>query len=176
MYNLFFYYKNYNRYIIFLKYSKNKYHFTNLLKLQKINIAFNIRDLMDLNSHSILSSLFFFKYYFGVTPFFTKYKHEFKLNINYFNFSIEYNFIGKFLFAHLFYFINDIYYMINKLYLLCNKYSNYWEYQITDMNFFVEKKNTLGFFNLKYNLFIKLYYKNLDNWNLNLLDTYKLNK
>lgn len=31
------------------------------------------------------------------------------------------------------------------------------------MNFFVEKKNTLGFFNLKHNLFIKLYYKNLDN-------------
>jgi hypothetical protein len=174
MYNLFFYYKNYNRYILFLKHSKNKYHFINLLRFEKMSIFFNIKDLTDLNSYPILSSLFFFKYYFGVTPYFTKYKHVFKLNVNYFNFTLEYNFVGKFIYAPLFYFINDIYYMINKAYLICTKSLNYWEYHVTDMNFFVEKKNTLGFFNLKHHLFIKLYYKNPYNWNLNLFDTFKL--
>jgi hypothetical protein len=125
MYNLFFYYKNYNRYLIFLKHSLNKYHFINFLKLEKVNISFSIKNLVDLNSHSVLSSLFFFKYNFGVTPFFTNYNYLFRLNVHYFSFVIEYNFIGRFLFTPLFFLINDIYFMINKAYLTCFKYTNY---------------------------------------------------
>lgn len=125
MYNLFFYYKNINRYLLFLKYSQNKYHFINLLKLEKMCIFFNIKDIVDLNNNTILSSLFFFKFFLGVIPFFTNYQHAFKLNVHYYNFIMEYSFIGKYIFASLFFFINDIYYMLNKAYLYCKKYSNY---------------------------------------------------
>lgn len=64
--------------------------------------------------------------------------------------------------------------MINKIHLLCKKFKNYWEYSINDMNFFLEKKNSLGFFNLKYNLFIQLWYNNNNNWDFNLFDILKL--
>lgn len=125
MHNLYFYYKNINRYIYFLKFSKYKYHFFNLIRLDKMVLFFNIKDLTELNNQSILSCIFFFKYYFGVVPFFNNYKHIFKLNINYFNFLIEYTFVDKLLYASFFYFINDIYYMINKIHLSCTKFKNY---------------------------------------------------
>lgn len=174
MFDLFFYSKNYNRYIYFLKFSKGRYHFINLLKLQKIIYFFNIKDLTELNNQSVLSYLFFFKYYFGVVPFLNNYKHYFKLNIHYFNFTIEYHFLNKILYYSLFYFINDIYYMINRLYLTKKDFKNYWEYIIYDMNFFLEKKNSLGFFNLKHNLIIQIYILNINNWDFNLLNTFKL--
>lgn len=48
-----------------------------------------------------------------------------------------------------FFFINDIFFLISKKAININKENNYWEYIITDMNFFIEKKNSIGFFNLK---------------------------
>jgi hypothetical protein len=160
MYNLYFYYKYYSRYINFLKYSKNKYHFSQTTNLHKILLSFNIKELTEINHSSILSCIFFFKYYFGIIPFFNNYKYLFKLNVHYFSFSIEYYFVKNFMYYTLFYFINDIYYMINKMHLNSLKLLNYWEYTVTDMNFFIEKKNSLGFFNLKYNLIIQLHFYN----------------
>ena len=42
------------------------------------------------------------------------------------------------------------------------------------MNFFVEKKNTLGFFNLKHKLIIQLYVLNKNKWDFDLLNIYKI--
>lgn len=42
------------------------------------------------------------------------------------------------------------------------------------MNFFLEKKNSLGFFNLKHKLMIKMYMLNIYNWDFDLLNTFKL--
>ena len=42
------------------------------------------------------------------------------------------------------------------------------------MNFFLEKKNSLGFFNLKHNLYFRFYYKNNSYNNLNLFYLFKL--
>jgi hypothetical protein len=125
MYSLYFYYKNYGRYINILKYSKNKYNHFEITKLEKIFIFFNIKDLTEINHSSILSCIFFFKYYFGVVPFFNNYKYLFKLNIHYFNFSIEYNFVKTYMYYILFYFINDIYHMINKININIIKLANY---------------------------------------------------
>jgi hypothetical protein len=163
MFDLFFYYKNYNRYVHILKYSKNRFHFLNILKMQKITLFFDIKQLTDINNQSILSCIFFFKYYFGIIPFFKNYKHEFKLNIHYFSFVIEYSFYNKIMYYVLYYFINDIYFMINKMYLLNSKFKNYWEFIVNDMNFFIEKKNSLGFFNLKHKLIIQTYVYNTQN-------------
>lgn len=142
--------------------------------MQKITLFFDIKQLTDINNQSILSCIFFFKYYFGIVPFFKNYKHEFKLNIHYFSFVIEYSFYNKVMYYVLYYFINDIYFMINKMYLLNSKFKNYWEFMVNDMNFFIEKKNSLGFFNLKHKLIIQMHVSNIYNWDLNLLNTYKL--
>lgn len=135
----------------------------NILKMQKITLFFDIKQLSDINNQSILSCIFFFKYYFGIVPFFKNYKHEFKLNIHYFSFVIEYSFYNKVMYYVLYYFINDIYYMINKMYLLNTKFKNYWEFMVNDMNFFIEKKNSLGFFNLKHKLIIQMHVTNICN-------------
>lgn len=42
------------------------------------------------------------------------------------------------------------------------------------MNFFLEKKNSLGFFNLKHNLYFQFYYKTKGLNNLNLFYLFKL--
>ena len=125
MFDLFFYSKNCNRYISFLKYSKNKFHYTDIINLHQLILFFNVKNLIELNHNTILSCIFYFKYYFGIVPFFNNYKHTFKLNTHYFNFLIEYTFTKKNIFFPLYFFLNDIYYMINKLYLSCIKYSNY---------------------------------------------------
>jgi hypothetical protein len=159
MFDLFFHYKNNGRFILNLK-NPRIYHFSEILILDKIIVFFNIKDIIDLSNNSVLSYLFFFKYYFGVLPFFINYQHEFKLNIHYYSFLIESIFFDKRMYSHLFFFVNDIYYMINKSNISNKNYLNFWEYIVNDMNFFLEKKNSLGFFNLKHNLYFQFYYKN----------------
>lgn len=175
MFDFYFHYKYNGRFILSLKDTKIK-HFTDLLQLEKIIVFFNIKGITDLSNNAVLSYLFFFKYYFGVIPFFTNYQHEFKLNVHYYSFLIEYTFFKKIMYFYLFFFVNDIYYMINKLNISNKKHLNYIEYEINDMNFFLEKKNSLGFFNLKHNLYFKLFYKHNKNNNLNLFYLFKLNK
>lgn len=150
------------------------FHFINILTLEKIVVYFSIKDITDLSNSAVLSHIFFFKYYFGVLPFFTNYKHEFKLNVHYYSFFIEYSFFNRIMYAYLFFIVNDIFYMINKLNISKKKYFNYWEIVINDMNFFLEKKNSLGFFNLKHNLYFQFYYNKQRFNNLNLFQLFKL--
>ena len=150
------------------------FHFTDISILDKIVVYFNIKDITDLSNSSVLSYLFFFKYYFGILPFYTNYKHEFKLNVHYYTFLIEYSFYKRIMYFYLFFFVNDIYYMINKLNISNKKFSNYWEFIINDMNFFLEKKNSLGFFNLKDNLHYQFYFNNNKFNYLNLFSLFKL--
>lgn len=121
MLDLYYYYKNTGRYILYLKYSINFFYYTNILELGKLTLFYDVANINDLNSINILSHLFFFKYYFGVIPFFSNYSYKFKLNIHYYSFFIQYNFYNKSLYYPLYFFFNDIYYMINKLNLSINK-------------------------------------------------------
>lgn len=173
MFNLFFHYKYNGRFILNLKFPSLS-HLTDILTLEKIVVYFNIKDITDLSNSSVLSYLFFFRYYFGILPFFTNYKHEFKLNVHYYSFFIEYTFYGRVMYAYLFFFVNDIFYMINKINISSKNYLNYWEFIINDMNFFLEKKNSLGFFNLKHNLYFQFYYNNKKFNYLNLFKLFKL--
>jgi hypothetical protein len=170
MFDFYFHYKYNGRFILNLK-SSNILHFSDIAKLEKIIVYFNIKGITDLSNNAVLSYIFFFKYYLGVLPFFTNYQHEFKLNVHYFSFLIEYSFFNKIMYSHLFFFVNDIYYMINKLNIIKKNNINNLEYIINDMNFFLEKKNSLGFFNLKHNLYYNLYYNT--NYN-NLFSLFKL--
>jgi len=149
MFDFFFYYKYVIRFILFLKKSKAKFKSTDILKLEKVVVFFDLKNITDINNLSISNYYFFFKYFFGKIPFFYNYKHSFKLNVNYYNFFIMYNFKKKEIYYVLFFFINDIYLNISKNLIKLNKEINYWNFMINDMNFFIEKKNSIGFFHLK---------------------------
>ena len=95
MFDFFFYYKYVIRFILFLKKSKTNFKSTNILKLEKVIVFFDLKNIIDINNLSISNYYFFFKYFFGKIPFFYNYKYVFKLNVNYYNFFIMYNFKKK---------------------------------------------------------------------------------
>src|SRR6202000_817102 len=162
MFDFYFHYKYNGRFILNLKDTRLS-HLTDILTLKKILVFFNIKGITDLSSNTVLSYLFFFKYYFGILPFFTNYQHEFKLNVHYYSFLIESTFFYKRMYSILYFFINDIYYMINKSNIMYKKDKNFLEY-----------KNSLGFFNLKHNLYFRFFNKNHNNNSLNLFHLFKL--
>jgi len=146
MQDFFFHYKYVGRYIFFLKNSKELYHFSSMLNLDKLLIYFNLKNITDLNSLSISNYYYFFKYYFGKIPFFYSYSHQFKLNVNYYSFIIQCVFKEKYTYYLIFFLINDILFLISKNAILIKKEKNFWEYIINDMNFFIEKKKFNWFF------------------------------
>jgi hypothetical protein len=124
MLDFFFYNNNIVRFILFLKKSKIKYDFTEILELKEINVYFNIKNILDLNDLSLSNYFFFFKYFFGKIPYFLNYKYNFKLNVNYFSFLVLCSFKKKDLFYIFSFFINDIYFLISKngiIYFLISK-------------------------------------------------------
>ena len=163
MLDFFFYYRNIIRFILFLKKSKVKYNFTDILEIKKSIVYFNLKNIIDLNNLSISNYYFFFKYFFGKIPFFSSYKYNFKLNVSYYSFIILYNFKKKDIYYVLFFFINDIYLLISKNAIKIKKKYNFWEFIISDMNFFIEKKNSIGFFNLKDYVNFQFFF-NVEKW------------
>ena len=125
MLDYYYHYKNTGRFILCLKYSSNFFYYTNILELNKLVLFYDIVNINDLNNSNLLSHLFFFKYYFGVVPFFSNYSYKFKLNTHYYSFFIQYNFFSKKIYYPLYFFFNDIYYMVNKLSLSLNKNWNF---------------------------------------------------
>jgi hypothetical protein len=125
MFDFFFYYKYVVRFILCLKKSKIKIKSTNILKLEKAIILFDLKNIIDINNLSISNYFFFFKYFFGKIPFFSNYKHSFKLNVNYYNFFIMYNFKKKDIYYVFYFFINDIYFNISKNLININKVGNF---------------------------------------------------
>jgi hypothetical protein len=113
------------RFILFLKKSQIKNNFIDILEIKKSIVYFNLKNIIDLNTLTISNYYFFFKYFFGKIPFFSSYKYNFKLNINYFNFIILYNFKKKEIYYILYFFINDIYFQISKNVIYKKKECNY---------------------------------------------------
>jgi hypothetical protein len=114
MLDFFFYYKYVIRFILLLRESNIRYDINNILEFKKVVVNFSLKNLVDLNNLSISNYFFFYKYFFGKIPFFSSYKYSFKLNVNYYNFIILYNFKKKEIYYILNFFINDIYLAISK--------------------------------------------------------------
>jgi hypothetical protein len=175
MFNLSFFYKNIGRFILFLQFSINRYSFKQMIKLNSLIIYFNLIDLKDLDQMAISNYFYFFRYFFGILPYFTNYQHKFHLNIHYYSFFLQYYFKKFNIYNYLNIFLNDIYFKINKLYIELNNTLKIFEFIIVDMNFFIEKKNTLGFFSLIDSVKFKfLFSKNLEIKYLNLIFLFKL--
>lgn len=175
MFDLLFYYKFIGRYILFLQYSLDKYSFKQMININNFIIYYNIINITDLDQFSISNYFYFFRYFFGILPYFTNYKHKFHLNIHYFSFFLQYNFKNYNFYNYIFIFLNDIYSIINKSYIEFKNTPNFFEFIIVDMNFFIEKKNTLGFFSLINSVKLKYtFIKNVEIKNSNLLTLLKL--
>lgn len=114
MLDLFFYNANIIRFILFLKKSEKRYDYNEIIDLNSINVYFNIKNIVDLNSLSLSNYYYFFKFFFGKIPYFLNYKYSFKLNVNYYSFLIFYNFKKKDLFFVFSFFLNDVYHSISK--------------------------------------------------------------
>jgi hypothetical protein len=161
MLDFFFYYKYIIRFILFLKKSTSKYNFIDILEIKKLIVYFSLKNIQDLNNLALSNYYYYFKYFFGKIPFFSSYKYTFKLNISYYNFIILYNFKKKDIYYVFYFLINDIYSFISKNAINIKKENNYWEFTINDMNFFIEKKNSIGFFHLKDYVNFKCIFNNL---------------
>lgn len=175
MLDLYLHYNYIGRFILNLKQSKIFLNFKEIIKIFYLIIYFNIKEITDINSFSFLNNIYFFKFYFGVLPFFSNYKSIFRLNINHFSFIVQYKFKNKKIYFPLFFFLNDIYSKINKIHLSILKKNIFWEFNISDMNFFIEKKNSSGFFYLKHNISFKILLNNIKNYkDLDLFFLFKL--
>ena len=175
MYNLSFFQKYIGNYIIFLQYSKEKYNYKQKIILDKFIIYFNLINIIDLDSSYISNYFYFFRYFFGILPYYNNYEHKFHLNVHYYNFYLQYFFKNYNIYNFIYIFLNDIYFIINKNYILFYNNQNFFEFIIEDMNFFIERKNTLGFFSLIHSVKFKFILKNnLKINNLKLLNLLKL--
>jgi hypothetical protein len=148
MRDLYMHYKFTGRFLLNLKFNSRAYNIFEVLKIQELNIFFFIKDIEDLDKLSVSSSFYFFKYFFGTIGFFLNYQYHFSLNVGYHTFILQSNFYNRDVYFPLFFFLNDVYFMLNKNYISKKNLDNVCEFIINDMNFFVEKKTTLGFFNL----------------------------
>jgi hypothetical protein len=86
MFDFYFFYNYIGRYILILKQNELFLHYTKISKINNLIIYFDIKELMDMSSISILNYIYFFKYYFGFLPYFSNYKYKFKLNNSFFSF------------------------------------------------------------------------------------------
>jgi hypothetical protein len=86
---------------------------------------------------------------------------------------VQYKFIFYKIYFIMYFFLNDIYINISNLEIIKN-IMNY-KFIIHDMNFFLEKKNSLGFFHLKHPIIFKFNYKNFIYFNnFCLLNLFKI--
>jgi hypothetical protein len=125
MLDFFFYYKYIIRFILFLKKSVSKYNFIDILEIKKLIVYFSLKNIQDLNNLAISNYYYYFKYFFGKIPFFSSYKYSFKLNVNYYNFIILYNFKKKDIYYVFYFLTNDIYSFISKNAIDIKKENNY---------------------------------------------------
>jgi len=174
----FFHYKYCCRFKILNKFFNIEMNSLNILNLNNISIYFFVKNLDDLNHLCTSNYFYFIKYFFGKRAYISKYSYKFNLGTNYHNFYVQV-FLKKYDIFFFFSFLsNDVLAFCNKQYIFFKFLKKNIYLILKDMTFFVEKKNNLGFFNLKDNLNIKLSFQGVDVKYLkkNLISFFKLLK
>jgi hypothetical protein len=144
----YFHYKYISRFLLLEKIGSYYYNTYTFTKIEKLNIFFVIKNLVDFENLKSSNYFFFFKYFFGKKAKFINYKTRFSLNVWYHNFKIQLVFAKKDLYIFINFLFNDILPFCNKRYMILN-FKNTINFKILDMNIFLEKKTHVGFFNLK---------------------------
>jgi hypothetical protein len=149
-------YKSVGRFLLILKYSNLLYKSYEILNINYLVIFFFIKDLKDLDNISVSNYFYFFKYFFGKIGFFLNYSYSFSLNIGYHTFTLQSILRNRDVFFPLYFFLNDVHFMILNNGSIRNLVNKDLEITVHDMNFFTEKKTTLGFFNLMHKVTLKV--------------------
>jgi hypothetical protein len=161
-YDFYFHYRYVMRNILLLKFSSLHFNTYNLTELNKIILDFSIKDLDDLLHLKLSNYFYFFRFFFGKKGVITKIKSNFELNILYHSFSIrimqnKYDLNYTILFL-----LEEIFPALNLNYLQWIRSKNFYIFEILDMNIFIDKKTSIGFFNLDDNLKFKFFFTGLD--------------
>lgn len=99
---------------------------------------------------------FFNKIFYWKVYLYFYYSKYFKLGYYYHNFLLQCIIKNYNIFFTLFYFINDVFFFVNKNYIKLDLNLKFINLNLTDMAFFLEKRNSVGFFNLSDPLYIRL--------------------
>lgn len=156
------YYFHYNfvsRFIILNKFFKNNKKIINsfnLLKVKIINLYFIIKKLEDIDSLCTSNYFYFSKYFLGKRMFISKYFSIFNRGITHYNFKISLFLQKKDIFFFFYFFSSEVYCYVNKDFIVLNNIKKNISIIFKDIVYFTEKKNNVGFFNLKHDLHIKI--------------------
>jgi len=120
-------------------------------------LSFHVHDLDDIMHLSIPNCFYLIKYFFGKRFFISKSFIKFKLGTYYNNFLLQTVIRDSLLYFIITFLTNDILSVLNtESFSIDSKYT-FFSIVVKDMSFFSEKKNNVGFFNLKDPLNTKFY-------------------
>ena len=156
----FFNYKYIARFILLHK-SNCFFNTHELPLLRGLLFYFSISGLEDLDDVRTFNYFYIFRFFLGNKSFFTKFKSDFRLGHTFYSFHVQSFFSGRFCFFPVSFLVNDVLSVIN-----INTYSYFCSGSVFcmsfyDLNFFLEKKNNLGLFNLKNVLNCKLFFSSI---------------
>lgn len=110
----------------------------------------------DIDNISLSNCFFLIKYFFGKLIYLVNFSKKFELGSYYHNFLLQCIIKDYAIFFTIFFFVNDVLSYINRDFISFDLKSRYLILKINDMAYFLEKRNTVGLFNLKYPLNIRL--------------------
>lgn len=127
---------------------------------ERVDISFIIKELTDINDASIYNYNFLSIFFFGKRIFFLKFEENFLLNKYYFKFIIRICLKEREFFSNLLFLLNDVIPLLGQEHIYYSKISknyNNFRFEILDMNIFLDKKNNIGLFFLKFPLSISIF-------------------
>jgi len=130
-------------------------------KIERINLYFFLKDIITLEDARIYNYFYFFKFFLGITAFFSGYKSFFDRGKTTFDIKIQALATKSNIYKVLLFFSNDVLSLLDTSYLSFsitqkNKHFFVANYVLKDMNLFTEKKTNVGLFNLQDVLVMKI--------------------
>ena len=105
---MYFHYKAVGRYLLMLKYNEHLYNSKTIIKLRKISVFFDLRNLTDLDDLTISNCFYFFRFFLGKSGYYQSYRMKFKLNVYYHSFVVKCDLDKKLMYYSVFFFVNDV--------------------------------------------------------------------
>lgn len=157
MKDLFFHYKHVCRFLLIQKigyFTLNSYCVPCVAKSTGF---FSIKNLVDFEDLRGSNYFFLISFYFGRRAHFVNYDSRFSLNVLYHSFLIEFVSNGRNVYFSMVFMLNDLKFFLTKRNFSIRVSNSVLTFEVLDMNIFSERKNNVGFFNLKDNLNLSFY-------------------
>jgi hypothetical protein len=157
MKDLLFHYKYICRFLLVQKAGPRVLNTYKISKLVKAVAFFSVKNLIDLDDLRNSNYFFLLKFYFGRRAFITNYNTKFSMNTLYHSFVIQFISEGYNVFFPIIFVLNDFKFCLSEKSFAVFSYRNKLKFRILDMSIFLERKTSVGFFNLKDELNFKFY-------------------